>query len=124
MPELEIRDKNGELLKEGDLVIGRMSFMGSYRRKGFPETVRVILRIHWNKFTGAYELEPVEDHPEDHEFRQWYQENGPYGSGYRAYDYELSVELNRNKAGCYLHGSYRDDMRCGCLEKYRPETKS
>ena len=103
MRELEIKDKNGLPLKEGDHVIaGRGWVYSRTKPKSFPEEIKCIFEIKWNKFQGKFELQEKRVMTEYLVFDS----NG---------EYRLLTELEvswDNRAQ-----NYREDMRNMRLEK-------
>lgn len=62
---LDMRDKNGQPLKEGDVVIGHLAYMDGYLPKRYPSTIRKLFLIAWEATRGGYELRELGTHPDD-----------------------------------------------------------
>jgi hypothetical protein len=109
---LDIRDKNGKKICEGDIVVGHRGWMTGDGRlpKRYPESVRILLEVVWNEMTGAYELNELGYHPEDEEFGQ--------SRNYREILYRLEVSAKRLSDSIYLGGTFRKDRVCEELEVY------
>lgn len=105
MRELEIKDRNGDLLKEGDIVIGCRYWLtgDGYLKKKYPKSVRIRLEIVWDKFSGQYRLKEIEPIDEDKEADE--------NNFYRGIGYHLKVSWD-NKIR-----RYREDMICESLVK-------
>jgi len=73
---LEILDKKGKQLHEGDYVVGYKTWCTGDGRllKGFPEKIRVIAKIVWDRRKGAFVSHLICVHPDDqkYEARKWY----------------------------------------------------
>lgn len=100
---LELRDKAGNRLMEGDIVLGYRYWMDGYLPKAYPEKVRELLRIQWNPTIAAFELIPQGWHPDDEQFAT--------SRRYRRLGYLL-------KGTKPSHG--RPNMLCESLERYTP----
>ena len=112
---LEVCDKNGARIKEGDVVVGYRGWVKNDGRlpKNTPEQVRVLLEVVWDRMTGAYALKELGYHPDDVEFGE--------SRFYRLYHYCIEVAPKRAlSSGVMLGGTFRGDMVCERLELYVP----
>lgn len=111
MYELEIKDKYGQMLQEHDVVIGHLGWVGR-KKKGYPDSVRTLLRIHWNPYEAQYQLRPIGIVFEDYSYFI-------NCNNYREIQYELRVDPKRmyGDLGCSIGGTRRQDMKALSLEK-------
>lgn len=103
MPELEIRDKHGVKLKEGDYIIGYRGWCKTmYKRKDWPDKTSLVLKIVWDKYRAMYTTEEIGILRKDAECH--------YLGDYRRILYELWVGYKQ-----------REDMICEDIEKVNLE---
>jgi hypothetical protein len=110
--QLEICDRNGHHLQAGDVVIGHHGYVRNdgYLPKAAPDTIRALLEVYWNRTSAAFELRPVDVHPDDLEWALRYP--------YRRILYELKVSSGKDAKGRYA--GPRTDMVCESLERLEP----
>lgn len=118
-PPLEVCDSTGRLIEEGDIVIGYRAWMAGdgYLPKAFPEKIRVLFRVEWNRMRGRYTLTQTEIHPEDLEFSQ--------RRTYRSHEHKIEVSPQYSDTmRAYIGGTYREDMVCERLTIYAKASDS
>lgn len=107
---LELKDKNGELLFENDIVMGKSEFITSdgYLSVRAPKEIDILFKILWNKYCGEYHLEMIDVVKEQIKHTRARQ--------YRRTIAHLMVSSKRNADGHSI-GECREDMVCETLEK-------
>lgn len=119
---LQVRDKNGRLLREGDIVIGQQGYMSGdgYLSVKAPNKIDILYKIVWDKHTGQYQLHTIDVVKEHLKYTRTRQ--------YRACVTQLEVSKDRKPAVGRSRGrrarkltGYREDMVCERLEKVTNE---
>ena len=110
--ELEIKDCKGQSLYGGCVVIGHNGHMrGTYKKKDFTDSVRVIYMVNWDKHNGGYGLKHLGIFEDDWDYKEGY---------YRMIESRLEVSSpvkDPKYPNVRIGGKYRDDMVCESLER-------